>query len=137
MHRPPIKPPLLFVALILQSFRSFLGSEKEKIRNCPTHPFYCVDYKKHFRTHMQGFSQETLNVHMIGWKHFVDLLFKKIQSNKMAVLFISSQVSFCIRKERRPLHLPLRSTSASGRTGQTGSPRRKSSSLSRFGDEIC
>lgn len=87
---------------------------------------------------MQEFSQEILNVHMIGWYHFVDFAIKKeFFSNKMAVLFFSSQVSFCIRKERRPLHLPLRSTSASVRTGQTGSPRRKSSSLSRFGDEIC
>ncbi len=51
---------------------------------------------------MQGFSQETLNVHMIGWKHFVDLLFKRFNLTKWLFCFFLLRSHFV--SERRDAH---------------------------------
>lgn len=104
------------------------GSEKEK--TLPNSILFRI-YIKRFQT----------RIHVLHTRHqkciWPPLCWFMVDSVKWKLfLFFPPQISFCIKKGRRPLHHPLRSTSASVRTGQIESPRRKSLSLSRYEDEI-
>lgn len=133
-HKLPIRHPLLFILLhfCYRRFLSLVGSEKEKTRNCPT-PFYTVYVKI-----ISKLVHELHRRHQICmWPpEIIVLIWYVIIQCFFCVCFLPPQVSFCFRKGRHQLHHPLRSTSASVRTGQTESPRRKSSSLSRCEGEI-
>lgn len=116
-----------FITLVLQKLPVFGEVKKRKHKIAQLH--FIQNICKTLPNSYICTSHEAPKLHVTTWDLCVDLC-------EFILLFFPPQISFCIRKGRRPLHHPLRSTSASVRTGQIESPRRKSSSLSRYEDEI-